>query len=436
MRKWIIVSLTVCVICSAGLAVSQVIAADHPVIPVTEYQKPEFCAACHQSIYKQWHGTMHSHSSDDPFYAAAFLQASHETKGLTDRFCSACHTPVGLLAGEIPPADQSKVSGAAKNGVFCDFCHTMTGQKAIGNAQYIVAPGEVKRGPFADSKPMGHKALYSAFFTKSEFCGTCHEVSHPINGLPLETTFSEWAKSPYNTSNPATRVNCQDCHMTPGPGVTKPNPGKASILSAERPNIYTHEFVGGGGVAAFLKESKIVAAATKTLQAAARLNLQLPAAATPAQPATIKVQVTNVGAGHDLPTGVTELRDMWLELIVTDAGGKQVFASGKLDAAGEIEKGAVKYGVVVADADGHPTPKFWLAVSKVSDHRIPPKQTVTETYTVPIPAQVAGPLAVQVRLRYRAASPALLRLIMGPDEKATLPVIDMAEAKGTLKVGE
>jgi len=406
--------------------------AEHGSVPADEYEQPEFCKACHKAAYNEWQGTMHAHSSDDPFYEGAFLLASHETDGLTDRFCSRCHTPIGFLAGEIPPADHSALSETSRKGLSCDFCHTMTGHEGIGNAQYLVEPGDVKLGPFGDGDGMAHEVQYSEFHTTAEFCGTCHDVDHPVNGLSLETTYKEWAASPYNTADPQTRTICQDCHMTPGPGVTKPNPGKASEIREERPHVFTHTFVGGGGVAALMGEEDTMRLATERLQAAAQMALHLPAATQRGADMQVKVGVTNVGAGHGLPTGVTEFRELWLELIVEDAAGKALFSSGQLGETGEIAEGATKYGVVVADADGNPTPKFWLAASKLLDHRIPPQETVTETYTVPVPADAAGPLKVRARLRYRAASPKLLRETMGPDAEVDLPVVDMATAEGEL----
>jgi hypothetical protein len=205
-----------------ALLLAAVAAAADPLVKPDQYEPPEYCKPCHQALFDQWHGTMHSHASEEPFYGHMFTLASKETNGLTDTFCSRCHTPVGLLAGEIPPADHSKLSPISRNGVFCDFCHTIKGQEGTGNARYIVDPGPVKRGPFGDSNPLVHKAEFSKLHTEPEFCGTCHDVSHPVNNLPLETTYTEWKAGPYNTGDPATRTICQDCHMTPGPGVTKP----------------------------------------------------------------------------------------------------------------------------------------------------------------------------------------------------------------------
>jgi hypothetical protein len=411
-------------------------AAEPGSVPADKYEEPEFCKACHRELHSQWDGTMHSHATDDPFYAGAFALASRETEGLVDHFCSACHTPAGFLAGELPPVDHSKLSDVSRKGVFCDFCHTMTGHEAPFNARYLVDPGEIKRGPFGDAEAMGHEAQFSEFHTDPEFCATCHDVDHPVNGLHLETTYKEWAAGPYNTGDRETRTVCQDCHMTPGPGVTKPNPGKASEIGKERPHIFTHNAVGGGGVAALMGEEGTMRLATERLQAAAELALGLPQNARAGAEAEVRVEVTNVGCGHSIPTGVTELRDVWLELIVEDAAGNVVFTSGELTEAGEIAEGAVRYGVVVADADGNPTPKFWLAASKVLDHRIPPKETVTETYSVPIPADAAGPLKVRARLRYRAASPVLLREMMGPDVRVDLPIVDMATTEGELKLAQ
>ena len=38
----------------------------------------------------------------------------------------------------------------------------------------------------------------------------------------------------------------------------------------------------------------------------------------------IEVAVTNVGAGHSIPTSITELRQVWIDLSVTDKTGKEI----------------------------------------------------------------------------------------------------------------
>jgi hypothetical protein len=125
---------------------------------------------------------------------------------------------------------------------------------------------------------------------------------------------------------------------------------------------------------------------------------------------------------------------MWLEVIVKDAAGKELFASGLLNDQGEIREGSVVYHTVVADADGKPTPKFWLAASKLSDQRIPPKETAKETFEFRVPAGTTGPLSVDVRLLYRAASPSVLGLALPAEDAARLPTIEMTTAHGAVAV--
>ena len=84
------------------------------------FDPPETCRGCHQEIYDQWKGSMHSNAWNDPVYLALMREASKATKGLTDNLCIGCHTPIGLTTGESSPSGE-KLSQLSKNGVQCDF---------------------------------------------------------------------------------------------------------------------------------------------------------------------------------------------------------------------------------------------------------------------------------------------------------------------------
>ena len=60
------------------------------------------------------------------------------------------------------------------------------------------------------------------------------------------------------------------------------------------------------------------------LKSAARLEVRAPASAAPGASLGFEVAVTNVGAGHNLPTSLTELREMWVEVTIRDAGGERL----------------------------------------------------------------------------------------------------------------
>ena len=112
------------------------------------------------------------------------------------------------------------------------------------------------------------------------------------------------------------------------------HPGQPCISGPKREQMYTHEFVGANAVVTELLGAKQHAAiAVKRLQNAASISLELPATAAAGTMVTFKVKVRNETAGHNLPTSLTDVRQVWVE-VVAHAGGKEVFHSGGLDNAG------------------------------------------------------------------------------------------------------
>ncbi len=391
-----------------------------------EFDEPKICGGCHTEIFSQWKGDMHHTALIDPLYVAEAELAGKEAGEEVKQFCHSCHSPVGVLRGEVFGAIDN-ASLIAKEGVFCDFCHTVKGAKGTGNASYISEPGNTKRGPFKDSNSPYHDSAYSELHTKAEFCGMCHDVLHPANKLPIEQTYTEWKKGPYAKLG----IQCQDCHMTPGPGVTKPNPGQAATTGPKRPMIYTHYVVGGNiMMTKFFGYKEHARLAEERLKAAASIGVkaQFPAG----KSGRVDVIVTNKGAGHYLPTGLTETRQMWIHLTVFDASGKVIFESGWLDKKGKIDPDATLYHTVLGTKDGKPTIKVWEATQILSDNRIPPKKSKVETYSVPVPRGAKKPFKVVVILKYRGAPQEVIDEVLGK-YKFVVPVVEMAKAQTVVK---
>ncbi len=405
------------------------------------YEDPSVCKGCHNEIYEQWNGSMHSNSYKDPVFQKLYAMASQETKGLTDGFCARCHTPIGVLKGEIPPADGSKLGDISKKGIQCDFCHTVNASTGIGNGAYVSSPGKIKRGPFNDSTSPYHGTAYSDLHTRSEFCGMCHDVTHPVNEKPIERTYTEWKESPYNTGDPKTSISCQDCHMRQKPGMPSTGstermniPGKAAIGGPDREHIYTHYFAGGNALLpGILGSEDHNQLAIDRLQNAAKIDITTPEKARAGDEAIIQVKVTNIGAGHKLPTGLTEAREMWLDVSVKDAKGNEIFRSGALDKEGNVDPNAVIYRTVLGDASGNPTLKVWAADHVISDTRIPPKGNSLEKYNFLLPENAQGPLTVEAKLYYHTASQGLADLLFGKGA-VNVPEIEMTKATANLKV--
>lgn len=364
---------------------------------VDDFQAATSCG-CHSQLIDQWSRSMHAKALSDPLYLTKLEEAQKATDGAIGPFCNTCHGPAATMAGE-GSADPRSPSVA--DGVTCSWCHQVTGLKPgkPANTSHLVELSDVRRAQIKD--PVApHPAEYSAFHETAEFCGGCHNVDHPVNGMHLEATYTEYAESPWATEG----VTCQDCHMSRAPGVIGPFTGQAAGGAPERPNIYAMTFIGANVAQGDAQ------AATALLQSAAEIKLEAPQILESGE-AQALVTVTNVGAGHYLPTGLTEVREMWLE----------VFAEGPDGTRTDLLER--KFGTILQDDKGNSPVELWEAVSIKSDDRIPPRESITETATFSLPAG-ADNTTVKAVLRYRSASDEFAK-------KAGVenPITDMASAE-------
>jgi hypothetical protein len=194
------------------------------------YILSDACKNCHPNHVSQWKQSLHSMAHFEQVYDYYFIKASQDTNKEIEPFCGSCHTPIAVINKTIPftnplksPGD-TKVSAVENDGVQCDFCHLISGVRELRNSGYELSPSRAKLGPYHDSNTMFHETAYSELHTKPELCGTCHNVDHPVNGIVLEATYTEWKNGPYAEEG----VICQDCHMTSGLTKAEVMPGKAA----------------------------------------------------------------------------------------------------------------------------------------------------------------------------------------------------------------
>ncbi len=417
----------------------------------SDFEPPEVCRECHTEIYNQWNGSMHSNAWNDPVFQALWRLGTKETNGLTEKLCAGCHTAIGTVSEELALKDEKgdyKISQIAKKGVQCDLCHTIektTYQDADGhephNATIVIDPGNLKRGPFKDSESSHHDTAYSELHTKAEFCANCHHVYHPVNGFPIERTYDEWKNSVYAQNG----IVCQDCHMAPVEDAIKVaqtlkkvnNPGKAANDGPEREHIYRHYFVGGNfTIPALLNAPTHADIAKKRLQSAAKLEIISPDKIKASQIGSLgkfQVRVTNVGAGHNLPTSLTEVRQMWLAVEVTDEADNKLLHTGWLDKEHNIEPEAVIFQAYAMDKDNHHTVKPWEVVRFEYNRTIPPKGSDIVNYSFMVPPDTKGPLQVKAVLRYRSYPQEVANLLLGKNAPV-LPIVDMATVSKSIEI--
>jgi len=385
------------------------------------------CGECHKGQYEQWKGSLHNRAHDDGIYRAFAELARKDAGEETYRFCSSCHTPLAIATG--------KEDYLAHEGVTCDVCHSIRTVDVVhagggANASFLLEGGEVRFGPLEDPSPTpAHKSLFSETHRGAMLCSACHTLLHPKNGLPIENTYEEWAKGPYAKAG----IQCQDCHMRSAAQAAevartmKPLkvPGRTLGDMMDRPDVHDHRFSGAstdskhtGGAHAAESEARLKAAVEMSVAAAPGAGRTL----------DVTVSLTNVGAGHAIPTSITELRQVWIDVRVTDAKGKEVFRSGAVDGDGRVDPEAVMYHSVLLDEKGEVTYLPWRAEKMAMERLLPPKETIREKWEVRVPAGAEGPLAVEALLRYRAAPQEVMDGLFGKG-RFDLRIVDMATAR-------
>jgi hypothetical protein len=371
-----------------------------------QFEPPEVCGGCHGEIYTQWNGSMHSNAWTDPVYRAALNLVSAASGGKVDNFCMGCHTPIGVVTREATPTAKG-MSAVAERGVQCEVCHNISRSSGIGNGSYVLTPRlhgrPLQFGPFDDAVSPYHDTAYSKLHTQSEFCGQCHDVTHPFSHVALERTYSEWRDSSYAGEG----VQCQDCHM-------KPKRGSATNFSKERERIYTHVFVGGNALVPKLLGSEWHSRqAEEMLRSAARVEIVPGKEMLAGQTNAVRIRVQNVGAGHKLPTGFPEGREMWLDFKVVGMDGAVLYRLGAVK-EGRTEPGTESFRVVLGDKNNNVVDLNILDADRILyDTRIEPRGFRDVWYRVELPRALKGRVRLVAELNYWSFSPALLHHLMG-----------------------
>jgi hypothetical protein len=432
------------------------------------------CTYCHSDYnaatapFDTWVVSLKGQAARDPIWHAALTIANQDVNGVGE-VCIRCHSPGAWLAGRASTGTTDEFIPEDYDGINCSFCHRVVnpvlgpdsavaypgdpedpdvqiiadlvsaGQLPLGagSGRYVVDPKDVRRGPLADVPLNLHglsiigeqiRLIASPFHTKSELCGTCHDVSNPVyvkqkNGsyaldalnaphptqnphdmFPEQRTYSEWALSEFATTGvtfPDNRFggpdhptgvmsSCQDCHMPL-------NYGGACAFSDGPPffdrDVPQHSFSGANSwVISAVKtqlgeEAEFVGLTQERVDASIARNVQMLRDASDMELTQsgdqLTVRVINQ-TGHKLPTGYPEGRMMWLNVkfldakdqVISELGGYD-YSLAEADLAGTKVWEAV-HGIdeAVAKATGlpaGPSTRLALANKKFKDNRIPPR---------------------------------------------------------------
>jgi hypothetical protein len=313
------------------------------------------CGSCHSDIYNTWKNSLHAFSLTDPIFDAAYMQALKEGGEEAKRMCLRCHAPMTLMNG-----DFDLEQGVTREGVSCDFCHTVT-DVHLDNPErpYSLDLGLVKRSVLKKASSPSHEVAYSELHGTAEFCGGCHNYVAP-SGASIMSTYDEWAKGPYAEEG----VQCQNCHMVLSEGDVV----SASIQKSAS-EIHLHNLIHD------------------TDQLRSAMEVRVLTAKRTAHGLNVEVEVENVGSGHMVPTGMPS---------------REVVLNVSVEADGDISQKERRYRKVVADEKGRPLKRDFEILLRgarvLTDNRIAPREKRQEGFRFDVPQ--TGSVKVKATLSY------------------------------------
>jgi hypothetical protein len=188
------------------------------------------------------------------------------------------------------------------------------------------------------------------------------------------------------------------------------------------------------------------------------LDVLAPDEAQPGDEIEVKLVITSNKVGHDFPTGPLDIIQTWVELVAVDDQGREVFATGRVDARGFIEPGTFLLKAEPVDQSGNlidrhnlwemvgvrhrralfpgfsDTVEFSFFCPEVAQQDPRPQHAEPIAYRLEAPAGGARRIEVHTRLRYRKISQYLLNFMFGADSGLTSPITDIATRSRTIRI--
>jgi DNA-binding beta-propeller fold protein YncE len=347
-----------------------------------------YCGGCHRTEYAAWQQSVHAHAAEDVMFQHG-LQVERDRVGAAGtefvRLCAGCHDPVTTRAGDGVP-----------RGVTCLGCHDVTREiRAGGNGDLEATAHDWG----VDHKTWGLASLDK--LRQPEFCGGCHQQFVPGTALVAISTLDEFHASPY-----AGASRCVDCHM-----------------AKDANGFADHHFPGGNVyLSTHFNDADLSREQMQRLSGALTIDAK-------AVSGGVLVTVHNGGVGHGFPTGVTDLREAWVELQAMDGmdANAQVLAHiGGPGPDGVLAPTAARLGIDIAKADGTILYEHELteATRFPFDLRVPSGEA--QALFVPLPATLpAGTVRLDAVLYLRNVRTTYYRAATG-DANGVAPTVPMA----------
>ena len=193
---------------------------------------------------------------------------------------------------------------------------------------------------------------------------------------------------------------------------------------------------------------------------AVSLELVAPETVRQGEMVDLKVVISSNKVGHDFPTGPLDIIQSWVELVVTDDQGRDIYATGRVDEKGFVQPGSFIFKAEPVDQYGNLIDRhnlwemvgvrqrralfpgfsdavdfsFVCPILYPVETKVPPAQESEKSYTLQIPSEDLAQLHITAKLNYRKIDQFLLNFMFGEDAGLTSPITEMSSDHMTIQV--
>jgi len=440
-------------------------------LQASSFPTAAYCGHCHDAIYQQWRQSLHSNSFRAPFYKKN-VDILADTKGIEDtRHCEGCHNPISLFSGALTQNSVVADRSFDEDGITCSVCHSIQQlQPTYGLGSYVMGipavivdeRGEPVPGIVPDSDILSHperhsKAVMRDFYRSPQFCGSCHKANIPraLNNykwLRAIGVYDEWQNSSWSKQSPLPfyekpYTTCQDCHMSPD--------GTQDKYLKNGEQVASHRWLGGNTAVPFYYGYDEQLKKTTEFLQAQRLNIDLFALRVagsselvaplgsvdftlqPESRVEAAVVVQNRGLGHSLIPEQRDIYEAWVEFLVKDSSGQEIFHSGYINGDGTLDREAHSFTNRNVDKNGNPILRheIWLRRALAFDNTISPGRSSVVRYEFGIPKDARSPLTITARVNYRHFNEGYVNFVLG-EKHSAYPIVEMASQTRSLNLGK
>ncbi len=460
-------------------------------------------SGCHEEIYKEWEVSAHRYAAMDVAFQKVQSMMGEQNGPESTRYCGGCHDPISLFSGTkniYTDKDDLTNDMGYQEGISCIACHAITETDVKGNANYVLSQpnrymyelNDDKTSKFLSdflirSYPDYHiETLQHKLFKSPEFCAACHKqfIDEEVNNVgwvQLQNQYDKWKNSKWNhPGDPTKTIECRECHM---PLMADSNePGSGDDMDYNRTEDdgkhRSHRFLGanqfmplamdlpGAQEHVDLTESwlrgdfEIPEIEDKWVDGpAVPIEILAPEKVIPGEEVTVTTVLTNNKPGHDFPTGPIDIIQAWVEIIITDQNGNEVYASGRVDEDHFIEPGSFVFKVEPVDQYGNLIDKhnLWEMVGVRFNRSMFPGFSDQANFSFSCPAEVNAKkmepeekqafkfnapkekitsLNITAKLKYRKIDQYLINYLFGDNSGITSPITVISEDSKTILVSE